>query len=307
MHSEYELVRIDDGQYEQFASLVEASFGAKSAIRDVERLFATEAFGTKHIGFMAYQAGEAAAFYGVFPCRVELDGVTHLAAQSGSTMTHPDHRKKGLFVATGQRTFELARAEGIRFVFGFPRDTSYPGLMKLGWSSNGRFNVYDFFIPTLPLAAVSATSSRCIKAFAPYKVEPYRPPRNSVIEPGVGGVKRDDDLIAYKGETASRFVIEVEGARVWIAMRRGVLGIGDIAPVDSSEQVKAVIKKLKAICFRAGIVRMVTYLSPECRLDRVLREAGYNARTGLPICHLDLGSGLPLDNFKYVYGDFDTF
>ncbi|MBV9214589.1 MAG: GNAT family N-acetyltransferase [Acidobacteria bacterium] len=311
MPSDYELVRIDETQYPQFAELVAASFGTKPSIDEIRRLFATEAFGAKNIGFIAYRDREPAAFYGVFPCRVEFEGKTHLAAQSGSTMTHPSHRKKGLFVAAGQRTFDLARDEGVRFVFGFPRKTSHPGLKRLGWSTNGSFHAYDFFAPTLPLAAMRSKDAMrpvpsVAKAFESYLVH-YDPPENSVIESGKGGVKRDADLLTYKPETSTRFVVEVEGIKVWLALHRGVIGIGDMGPFYSSEQVKRVIKKLRSICIRGGIVRMVTYASPGCKLDRALEDAGYKPRIGLPICHLDLGSGLPLDNFKFVYGDFDTF
>ena len=229
-------------------------------------------------------------------------------------MTHPNHRRKGLFCETGKRTLALAREEGIQFVFGFPRETSLPGLVKLGWSTNGRFNAYDLLVPTVPLAVVASHIAAVKKihgdavarAVKPYRTA-YDPPSNSVIEPGIGGVYRDSDLIHYKPETDSRFVLDIDGTKLWISMHDGTMGIGDIGPIDDAVELRRVIKALRSICFRAGILRMVTYLSPKCRLDRLFREAGFKPRKGLPICYLDLGSGLPLDDFKFVYGDFDTF
>ncbi len=316
MHSDYELFRIGEDRYEHFRALAGGVFGHESSFDNVHRLFDTAAFGAKHIGYIAYEkdSGNPAAFYGVFPSRVEYEKVTYLAAQSGSTMTHPDHRKRGLFYETAKKTFDLAKSEGIRFIFGFPNDSSFPGFKKLGWSVSGNFNTYQWIVPTPPLGVLASRSgigdrilrSRFAHCIEEFRIE-YVPTANSVIEPNVGGVHRDADLLRYKPETSGRMVLSFDGIRVWLREMGGSLGIGDIGPVENADQLKEIIARLRHICIRSGISRIVTHLSPDSQLDRMMKKSGYRPRPGLPICHFDLGSGLPLDNFRFVYGDFDTF
>src|SRR6185295_4439504 len=95
-----------------------------------------------------------AAFYGVFPVLVLISGKEVLAAQSGDTMTHRDHQKKGLFIKLAQRTFETCREKGIELVFGLPNSNSYHGFTKkLNWQHKddiGRFDL-KLSIKTFPL------------------------------------------------------------------------------------------------------------------------------------------------------------
>ena len=116
---QYRFEQISPDNYPAFIGLAKDAFLVDFSLDDVQRLLDTKSFGVDHIGFLAFHnpTGQAAAFYGIFPCFVEIDGQKILAAQSGSTMTHPDHRRRNLFVLTAERTYELARSEGIAFVY----------------------------------------------------------------------------------------------------------------------------------------------------------------------------------------------
>src|SRR5215212_6420813 len=82
----------------------------------------TRCLGHEVIGFIAIHTAtkSPAAFYGVFPVKLWINGKEVLAAQSGDTMTHKDHRKKGLFVHLAQVSFETCRKKGIELIFGLP-------------------------------------------------------------------------------------------------------------------------------------------------------------------------------------------
>ena len=81
-------------------------------------LFSTEEFGNSFVGFIAYDStNQAAANYSVFPIKLIQNNEIILAAQSGSTMTHNNHRKKGLFILLANKTFELCKELGIKIIY----------------------------------------------------------------------------------------------------------------------------------------------------------------------------------------------
>jgi hypothetical protein len=316
MGDNYKFIRMSEDRLGDFRLLAEDAFGIRPSAEENRQLFDTSAWGKDYIGYLAYaeDSDEAAAFYGIFPCYVEYDGTKYLAAQSGSTMTHSKHRKKGLFYKTGKRTFELARDEGVNFVFGFPNPNSYPGLMKLGWKHDGDMNSYHIFVPTFPIAFladklpfVRSVHDRWFRFVARFWRTEYRAFPSSGRGEGVGTVCRDEALLAYKAESDHRFMLRIGKCTVWINRQFGRIGIGDIDLAKDEQDVSRVLLILKLICFLTGSFHLRMYVSPGSRLDKIFQKKGYRPRKGIPICHLDLGSGLPLERFKYVYADFDTF
>ena len=128
--------------------------GIKTPITFFEKKYNTTVFGEYAIGYLAYtHDGTPAAYYGVFPCLVEFQGKKILAAQSGDTMTHPLHQGKGLFTKLAKMTYELAKKEGVEFIFGFPNKNSYPGFVKkLNWVHKENIRTYRIKISTIPFA-----------------------------------------------------------------------------------------------------------------------------------------------------------
>lgn len=315
MSSDYQFVRISEDRLDDFAVLARDAFGVESTLEERKALFNTKACGKDYIGYLAYSSdGEPAAFYGVFPCLVEYDGKQYLAAQSGSTMTHTKHRKKGLFYKLAQETFELAKNEGIAFIYGFPNVYSYPGFIKLNWTHAGNMKSYNIPVPTLPLGYLARKFGflqplydfwfKFITGFWRAKSRPFP---NSAIEPNVGATCHDKAFLQYKTETDNRFMLEIGGRLVWINQQQGSVGIGDIELIDAQKDFKKVLRALKLICFLSGSILLRTYVSPDSKLDKLFSENGYSSRQGLANCYFNLASDLPLENFKYVYADYDTF
>ncbi len=89
------------------------------------------------IAFVAKSNQKIAAFYGVIPERYVVDGKQKIIYQSMDTMTHPDHRRKGLFVKLARLTYQYIQEKNKTLhVIGFPGETSYPGFIKkLKWAT----------------------------------------------------------------------------------------------------------------------------------------------------------------------------
>jgi N-acetylglutamate synthase-like GNAT family acetyltransferase len=84
-----------------------------------------------------------------------LGGQKLTAIRAVDTATHPEHQGKGIFKKLTLQGVAEAKAEGIRFVFNTPNESSKPGYLKMGWVSAGRIplklNVHPFaykrFVP----------------------------------------------------------------------------------------------------------------------------------------------------------------
>jgi GNAT superfamily N-acetyltransferase len=99
---------------------------------------------------LAWDGDVLAAHYAVSPVMLAIDGEPRLAALSGTTMTHPDYRRRGLFVQLASSVYERLANEGYASVWGFPNGQSHHGIVRdLQWR-----NVHE--IPTLRLDLTKA-------------------------------------------------------------------------------------------------------------------------------------------------------
>ena len=86
------------------------------------------------VGFNAFAGEELAAHYVTQPVEVELKGEKLRGLLSLNTATHPDHRGKKLFTKLAELTYEYAKNNGYKFVYGVANDNSTHGFVnKLGF------------------------------------------------------------------------------------------------------------------------------------------------------------------------------
>lgn len=308
---EYRFVRINEALYDKLGLLMEAAFGIKRNREFFARKMDTSYTGVKHLGFIALDAnGNAAAFYGVYPQWVEYQGKRYLAAQSGDTMTHPLHGGKGLFTKLAQLTYELAKNEGIQFVFGFPNKNSYPGFIKkLNWIDGGKMVNHTMKVAALPIAGLAKKVSWLLPFYMAYQkliLAFYAKGKafsSSVKEENAGSVERDSSYIRYKMFNDT-FILNISDTNVWLKVD-GALLIGDIDWIQNNN-VEKLLQRLKMLAFLLGCNQVVFPVSPGCKWDNKLRGK-LEATEGIYVGYLDLQSGLPLAKFKYVLADFDTF
>lgn len=308
----YSFERVNENRYQDLCFLVRESFGSVKGYEYFKHKMDTGYLGVKHLGYVAYDsAGKPAAFYGVYPCRMEYNGVHYLAAQSGDTMTHPKHGGKGLFTTLAKMTYELAKKEGIQFIYGFPNNNSYPGFVKrLSWIHKEDMINYTATVATLPLAALARQVSLVdllYKYYVKGVMKFYRTKKhffvNSVLREGVGGVLHDLNFFKYKSFN-DNFLIDLNGVTAWVKVD-GCLLVGDIELIGL-QHFEKVWNGLKRIAFITGCTKVIFPLSPGCAWDNLLKEK-VKAEKGMYIGFLDLQSGLPLEKFKYVGADYDTF
>src|SRR5882757_11194374 len=156
-NKDYRIGRLNKTNLGDVEELYKAVYGSARPAYFFQKKYDTAYTGTEYLGYIAYNRQEMAiAYYGVMPCFVQYDNKIILSAQSGDTMTHPQYRNKGLFVELCNRTVELCKEEGVRFLFGFPNQNSYPGFVnKLGWLTMEEMECFCLPVSAVPLASLS--------------------------------------------------------------------------------------------------------------------------------------------------------
>ena len=72
--------------------------------------------------------------YAVTKCEFRINGQDYLSGLSGTTMTHPNYRGRGLFPVLAQTTYARMGEMGMAMLWGFPNAMSHRGFVKdLGW------------------------------------------------------------------------------------------------------------------------------------------------------------------------------
>src|SRR5947209_19987500 len=149
VNADLDILEVAPEASHQFAGLLALSFD-REITADYFRWKYLDNPAGRVLGFAAFSNGEPVSFYGVIP-EIYLIGDEPLRIyQSMDTMTHPNFRRRGLFVTLALRTYELIeQQEGRCDLIGQPSDQSLPGFIgKLGWKQIHGFPYLIFLRPT---------------------------------------------------------------------------------------------------------------------------------------------------------------
>jgi GNAT superfamily N-acetyltransferase len=87
---------------------------------------------------VAEDHGRIVGSYALWPIAIHLGREVVLGAQSIDTMTHPDYRRQGVLVQLALAGMEVAAANGVEVLYGFPNEASYPAsVRRLNWNHIG--------------------------------------------------------------------------------------------------------------------------------------------------------------------------
>ena len=322
---DYIFKRLDAGQIPLIAELTKQVWGQASLV-DAAILtakFLTKPFGgTEHLGFVAYPENAKpeinghplpVAYYGVFPILAKFGNNEVLCAQSGDTMTHPEHRGKGLFIDLAKKTYATARSEGIQFVFGFPNENSYPGFSrKLDWRFPYNMVRFIRIIPTLPIGLIFRRMGKPYRQFGRWghfivkqffdEIEPYGTlwTHNSEIH---SGIIRDSRLWDYK----SAYTLYVQSGKIGLVLKfDGDLSIGEIMGDPSPKEMSRIMHRLDILAMMTGAIRIKSYFSPQSRLRHHLAPFG-KCTPSLPYGFVNFTCKNDPSTLEYTYLDYDTF
>lgn len=313
--TEYRIERFTATDIPVIARLHRRVNGSSITEAELERKFDTGAVGGEVIGYIAFAAdGSPAAYYGIFPLRVTDGERVILAAQSGNTMTHPDHQGRGLFKRLGRVTFEAAAQEGIEFVFGFPNQNSYPGLRSLGWAHIRTMRSYFLPCPTIPLDRIGARFPKLQPKIRRYRAGVLETTRlasrpdevpSSVLAEGGAGVLRDQPFFTYKNHGDRLLSFTQSGTSVVFTIDSR-LSVGDFVVEKGPTKAWLALGRLVLTAMVTGCTSIRFHTSPGSPTDEVL-AGRIPVKPGLASVHLALGDAVDPEIFDYTLIDYDTY
>jgi len=311
----YKFNRITDSSYSQIQRLYKESFGSDHPISSIRRKYDTSIFGLKNTGILAVDDDNSpAAYYGVFPIVLQYDSKDYIVAQSGDTMTSPNHRKKGLFVKLAKETYQLSKQVGIKLIFGFPNKNSYPGFKKkLDWVFNGnmkRFTINNFTIPLCELASKYKFVEKYYTMFVDYRISRYviKPTSNNIqcfsASEAIGRIKKDESFFNYKMKRGECLLIRINNFTLFIKPKTHLF-IGDIGYFDK-KKTKELINTVKKLSRILGCKKAIFSLSNNHWLYEYLIDK-IKPTESLPIGYYLFDNDINITDIQFVHADYDTF
>jgi hypothetical protein len=308
---EYEAVPFTLQEFEPMKELFRSAFGTALTYNTFIKRFDTSSLGCKVIGYIAKhrKSRSPAAYYGVFPVKLLTKDMIVLAAQSGDTMTHQDHRKKGLFLWLAKMTFEMCRTLGIQFVFGIPNQNSYPGFInRLHWLHLDNINSYDLKlkIKTVPFAKMALKLGifslylkgvkHVLKRKSLLSVEQFLNPITSVSR-----VFRDSNYIAYK-QTIDKVFLKIHDVILWVRFS-DVLWIGDFDNYNKID--KKLIGELTWLAALLGYNTIRFNFNANLPQPDFLQY--FKKQNQEPSCYYYINKDFKNTNLVLTAADFDTW
>lgn len=256
--------------------------------------------------------GEAAGSVGLLPWQARYGDRTEIAGQMVDVATGNAHRGRGLFVALADRTRELCEAGGVHFLFGFPNEAAYPIWMnKLGYEHIHDLMSYRLPVRTLWAERLARRSRPLRNVFERHVRRTLRERasgdpvlENSLAVDGFACIDHDRDFHSYKAAFGGGQVVELNGGRVWLVIRHGVL-IGDLEAASNAD-LENTLEALKRLAKRLGIHQMVFQASQDTRFSPVFATRSETSQE-LPVIYRSLGSQIPKETLRFVFGDLDNF
>lgn len=312
---DYKSQRIDDQSYEDLRLLHKLSFGSDYSLQHFEEKYDTMCFGLKNVGIIAKDDNDdLAAFYGVLPMILSYDQKDFSVAQSGDTMTAPNHRKKGLFTKLAKETYHLASDLNINLIFGFPNQNSLPGFRKkLDWEFHETMYSMKLSVITLPLCEFVSKYKWFKPIYNKYyknRLKKYIVNPSSVNLDGfnsskvLGQIKKDIIFFNFKTKKEGVFLIKKDDFLFLIKIT-GHLVIGDIAYVKKEDQQR-MLNSIMELAKELGCLRIRFNMSPNHWVFPFLNSK-YELKESLPIGGLILNKDIDLSQIQFCTADYDTF
>lgn len=303
--------RIEPLRAENFNDLVKLYNLIHPADKDMQRFsrkFDTAVFGSSPIGHLAYSTDNSiAAYYGIFPITLQHKGKAVKGAQSGETMTHPEHRNRGLFAHLAQLTIQSAKQAGIQFIFGIPNNNSKRGLEKAGWRQQGTMIEYRMTCsPSLKARAIRKLSLSYFSGYLERLVSSRRMdrvPEQFKQERAAFSVMHSIDFFRSKVHPSNHF-LEFTDAFAFVKIEQYSIKLGDYRMKKGGDETRF-WNELRKLGDGAGAYSVVFQLSPglekEYSIPRPVKRS-----EAQPIMIISPGE-TTVSAFELTAMDYDTF
>lgn len=189
-----------------------------------------------HIAFS--EDGQPVGFVGMFPCKAKYKDVRIMTAQMGDVMTHPNHRRKGIFTLLANKNIELARNNNYKYLFGFPNDAAYPGWIKMGWENPCKILGFSKkLIPSVDYKIINRISSKLFYKIASKRIKKILLDDSGINFPSSADfhIIKDKSYQKYKSYSKTNYLLNLDNGVAWIGFYHFQIILGDFLIKDSSK------------------------------------------------------------------------
>lgn len=267
------------------------------------------------IGYFAIDLnGKTGGFYGVFKDNLTYQNKSYMVAQSGDTMTHPAHQKRGLFLMLAKATYNKCIEDGIALIFGFPNKQSYHGFStKLDWTFNGNMRRWTFKVNSFPwceLTSINRQLKSAYRKFAEHKIRQYKVKPTRIIADQfntsyeVGMIEKSLEFFNFKLDNPSVQLLQFRDFILLVKFDNHLI-IGDIGyknELYATELMNCITQLGELI----GCRKVVISLSLNHWANSIF-ENYQTSEDGLPIGFLNFNTDIDPSKIAFSYSDFDTF
>lgn len=314
---EYSVVKLDENRVADLVYIYKNAFGVEVQADELasRHLFCHGEH--RFVGFIAYHktSNEPAAYYGVFPVYAIYQDNRVLVAQSGDTMTHPNHQKKGLFIQLAKTTYDYCKTIGVELIFGFPNKNSYPGFIKhLGFTELAPLVSLTLLENKFELCRISSRNKWLAQLHTKYIRMVLRllakqgrsfPNSNKNNQPPAAYILHDELFFRQKDKPDKLFV-RINGVDIWLKISENQLEVGDFDSGDLN-RIHAAISRLKFIAVVAGCRFLFIGGSSNSFPVSHLRKAAEATSDSYKPIFLNLSCAIPFDAFSFLNCDVDVF
>ena len=303
---EYEFRRITPTDVPDICRLFSASFNSELSEQALTRKLDTKDFGAAYVGYLAIAPNsEIAAYYAVYPVRMRINDTLVLAAQSGDTMTHPEHQKKGLFLQLAELCYQLAEQQGIQLVFGFPNQNSKPGFIKhLQWQLLRPMEGLELHasVPAWRRRFARWTHNPDAKVWA--RMQPLVVSDGLSFDDASDGVLKDQTYLGYKASITQSVVINYGPLTVWCipGLRIDIGAFTENQTLASEELRDAFIQLMQF----SGAHSARFCMNPQSEAFAKLSPHGVSG-SPVDVGYRLLDDSLTIRDLYFTRGDFDYF
>lgn len=308
---DYTFERLSPERVKDVHGLFLVSSKLNRSLNDFKKKYDTKYMGISYLGYIAYDKfKKPAAFYCIIPTTALINNTSVLIAQATDAITHPSHQHKGLFTKLILLTNELAKINGIHFIFGVPNQSSFSVYKKLSWPQNGIIYRYILTVPMIPFAQLFRKSTilrdiyqKWVRILLLFFKEGTLDINNSNTDTEHFGIKRDSLYTEYK-RFSNNYLIRLSGKSVWLKFE-GTLKIGEVEELTQKE-LKSIIRRIRLLAFFSGIHKIQYQCSSKSAQRNIFREI-FKEEPGLPIVYLNLSGKYSPENLVLSLADLDTF
>ncbi|MDP4578760.1 MAG: GNAT family N-acetyltransferase [Schleiferiaceae bacterium] len=310
----YKIQELTENDYDKIRFLYRNCFNITLTKKEFYRKYYND-HKFRTIGYFAIDSnGNTGGFYGVFKDNLTYQNKSYMVAQSGDTMTHPAHQKKGLFLMLAKATYNKCIEDGIALIFGFPNKQSYHGFStKLDWTFNGNMRRWTFTVNSFPwceLTSINRQLKSAYRKFAEHKIRQYKVKPTRIIADQfntsyeVGMIEKSLEFFNFKLDNPSVQLLQFRDFILLVKFDNHLI-IGDIGyknELYATELMNCITQLGELI----GCRKVVISLSLNHWANSIF-ENYQTSEDGLPIGFLNFNTDIDPSKIAFSYSDFDTF